>query len=64
MLLYYCYKETFSTKGRNFDIFKTPYGKDYIHIKEALKTLVQEMEERPYEQVYTESFDGLKLAAR
>lgn len=64
MLLYYCYKEAFSTKGRDFNIFKTPYGKEYLHIKEALRSLMAEVDKIPYEQVYTESHDGLKLAAR
>lgn len=64
-LLYYCYKEAFSTKGkRDYNIFKTPYGKEYLHIKEALKSLMAEMNEVPFEQVYIKSHDGLKLAAR
>ena len=64
MLLYYCYKEAFSTKNKDFNIFKTPYGKEYLHIKEALKSLMAEVDKIPYEQVYTKSRDGLKLAAR
>ncbi|MBR5478985.1 MAG: alpha/beta fold hydrolase [Clostridia bacterium] len=64
MLLYYCYREAFSTKGREFNIFKTPYGKEYLHIKEALKSLVAEVDAIPFEQVYTKSHDGLNLAAR
>ena len=64
MLLYYCYKEAFSTRKKDFDIFSSPYGKEYLHIKEALRDLMSEIDQIPYQQVYTQSIDGLKLAAR
>lgn len=65
MILYYCYRKAFSTKkSRGGNILSTPYGWQYKEYKDKIVEMMKEAEMLPYEQVYTESYDGLKLAAR
>ena len=65
MVLYYCYRRAFSTaSSRGKDILSAPLGSQYDKVKEEISQSMREMAAIPYEQVYTKSHDGLRLAAR
>ena len=65
LFAYYGYFRCFYSplKGRGKP-YKFPNGEQYVKEWEVMKALVAEMEPIPYEQVWTTSFDGLKLSAR
>lgn len=65
MLAYYCYRRIFyaAPKKKNGPI-KLPNGLQYETNRDKMLALIDEMSSIPFEQVYTTSFDGLKLAAR
>ena len=65
MILYLCYRKAFSTaKARKKNIFDTSFGKQYTGVKAKLLGFMEETSRIPFDQVYTQSFDGLTLAAR
>ncbi len=60
-----CYiKAFFQDPRKKQDHYRLPDGKHFDEGKEKMYALIKEMEEVPYEQVYTDSYDGVKLAAR
>ena len=65
LFAYYGYWRCFYSPFRNRNKkYKLPHGEQYENEWETMQKLIAEMDAIPYEQVYTTSFDGLKLAAR
>ena len=65
MLAYYCYRRIFYAASKKKDRpIKLPSGEQYLSGRDKMLALIDEMSAIPFEQVYTTSFDGLKLAAR
>lgn len=65
MLAYYCYRRIFYAAPKKKDgPIKLPHGEQYLSGRDKMLALIDEMSAIPFEQVYTTSFDGLKLAAR
>ncbi len=62
---YCCYWIAFyNPEKRHGDPVYIPGGNDYKVIGPYLKQLCEDLEAKPYERVYTMSFDGLRLSAR
>ncbi len=65
LLTYLAYRRVFySSPNRKEDIRKIPDNEQYAKGKPIMLGLIDEMEQIPFEEVYIESFDGLKLFGR
>ncbi len=65
LISYLSYRKTFySSPKKRSTTHLLPDTPQYRKANPTIKKLIKEMEEVPYEQVYTTSFDGTKLAAR
>lgn len=62
--LYVYYVAFYSRKKGQDDIYNIPLGEQYDVHKEEMLSLIKQLEKRECEDVYTTSFDGLKLHAR
>lgn len=63
--VYYVYRVAFySRKKGQDDPYAIPSGEQYRPLKDDMLTLIDAIAEREYEDVYTTSFDGLKLHGR
>lgn len=65
LISYLTYRKAFySSPKRKEDIRNIPKSEQYAKGRPFMLGLIDEMEPRPFEQVYIESFDGLRLSAR
>lgn len=61
----YCYRLVFyNLNDVPDDSLQIPPGVQYEAVRDEMRALVRSLLDIPYEQVYTESYDGLRLAAR
>ncbi len=64
-LLFVCYYLPFyQRRHKTENHYRLPKSKHFEHNRDKMYALISEMEQTPYERVYTTSFDGLKLSAR
>lgn len=65
LVAYYVYRVAFySRKKGQDDIYAIPLGEQYQPHKEEMLHLIDELVKREYKDVYTTSFDGLRLHGR
>ena len=65
LLLYGVFRVTFSTKGhKDYSPLSFPKGEQYEPLSLRMEELVNAALKVPYEEVYIDSFDGLKLYGR
>ena len=64
-LLIVCYILPFYQRHeKKEDHYRLPNSKSFTQNREQMYALISEMEQVPFERVYTNSFDGLRLSAR
>lgn len=62
---FFVYRITFFSKNTvPQDIYAIPPGKQYEAVADMMRKQVEDLEKRAYEQVFIQSHDGLRLAAR
>lgn len=61
LVSYICAQMVFAVRSSGRDEPHLPKGRQYLEIKDDIFALVAEAAALPYEDVYTESFDGLRL---
>ena len=63
---YYAYRYAFyfSDKRSEEECLEIPSGEQYQIRQDFMRKLMDDMKQQPYEQIYTSSVDGKRLAAR
>lgn len=62
---YYAYRTAYyNSPKKNEDIYRLPHGEQYERERERMTALISKMDSIPYEEVWIESFDGVRLFGR
>ena len=61
LISYICVCMVFAVQSTGRDEPKLPHGQQYLVIMDKIRALVDGAAALPYEDVYTQSFDGLRL---
>ncbi|MBQ1236488.1 MAG: hypothetical protein IIX72_05915, partial [Oscillospiraceae bacterium] len=61
LISYICVRMVFAVHSTGRDEPKMPQGQQYLVIMDKIRALVDGAAALPYDDVYTQSFDGLRL---
>lgn len=65
IISYWAYRKAFySSPKRVENIYNIPHNEQYAKGKPVMIRLINELKEKPFEEIWIESFDGLKLFGR
>lgn len=64
IMVYSFFFAFYSNRKKEFDIYELPDAYGYDKVKPIMKSLIKEMNEKLYEEIYIISYDGIKLFAR